>query len=149
MPTYVLPEKCKGCAQCVAICPSNIIHIDPMQGRAYNVEPEMCWECFTCVKTCPEGAIEIRGYADFAPLGARVVPNRTSDRIHWTIRLRNGQEKEFEFPIRTRKWDSNPSPAEEPVPAADALTSPLLSFEPVYLAVESLPILNGPPPKPL
>ncbi len=141
MPTYVLPEKCKGCMQCVDICPSDIMHIDPAQGRAYNVEPAMCWECFACVKACPEGAIEVRGYADFAPLGHRVVPNRTPERIYWTVRMRDGTVKEFSFPTRRRKWGSTASPATEPPPAAGALAGPLLSFEPDYLAVDELPTL--------
>ncbi|HTT14580.1 MAG TPA: adenylyl-sulfate reductase subunit beta [Thermoplasmata archaeon] len=149
MPTYVLRDKCLGCGQCVRICPSNIMHIDPREGRARNVEPEMCWECFACVKACPEGAIEVRGYADFAPLGARVVPNRTTDRIHWTVRMRGGEVKEFEYPIRKRPWGSIRSPAEEPAAPPDALGSPLLSFEPDYLAVDALPTLGGPWPTPL
>ncbi len=109
----------------------------------------MCWECFACVKACPEGAIEVRGYADFAPLGHRVVPNRMTDRIHWTVLLRGGEVKEFEFPIRKTAWGSIPSPASEPPPPPDALASPLLSFEPDYLAVDALPALNGPWPNPL
>jgi adenylylsulfate reductase, subunit B len=149
MPTYVLPDKCLGCSQCVNICPSNIMHIDPSQGRAVNVEPGMCWECFACVKACPEGAIEVRGYADFAPLGHRVVPNRTATTISWHIELRGGAVKEFEFPIRKTAWGSIPSPATEPEPPAGALASPLLSFEPDYLAVDGLPTLNGPWPNPL
>jgi adenylylsulfate reductase, subunit B len=141
MPTYVLPEKCKGCMQCVDICPSDIMHIDPIHGRAYNVEPAMCWECFACVKMCPEGAIEVRGYADFAPLGHRVVPNRTTDRIYWTIRMRSGEVKEFSFPIRKTKWGTIPSPATEPAPAVGALSTELLSFEPDYLAIDELPTI--------
>jgi adenylylsulfate reductase subunit B len=142
MPTYVLPEKCKGCMQCVDICPSDIMHIDPLQGRAYNVEPAMCWECFACVKACPEGAIEVRGYADFAPMGHRVVPNRTTDRIYWTIRMRNGEVKEFSYPTRKGKWGRIESPATEPAVASGALVTELLSFEPDYLAVDALPTLS-------
>ena len=98
----------------------------------------MCWECFACVKACPEGAIEVRGYADFAPLGHRVVPNRTTDRIYWTIRMRGGEVKEFDFPIRRGKWRSIPSPAEAPVPSGAEVAGELLSFEPDYLAVDGL-----------
>jgi adenylylsulfate reductase, subunit B len=146
MPTYVLPEKCKGCMQCVDICPSDIMHIDGSQGRAFNIEPAMCWECFACVKACPEGAIEVRGYADFAPLGHRVVPNRTTDRIYWTIRMRGGEVKEFSYPIRKTKWGSIASPATEPAVEPGALSTELLSFEPVYLAIDELPVLATPPP---
>ena len=135
--------------QCVDICPSDIMHIDPAQGRAYNVEPAMCWECFACVKACPEGAIDVRGYADFAPLGHRVVPNRTPDRIYWTIRMRGGEVKEFSFPIRRTKWGSIESPTTAPPASAADLAGELLSFEPDYLAVDGLPSPNAPPPRPL
>ncbi len=141
MPTYVRTDKCKGCMECVKICPSDIMHIDRAQGRAYNIEPAMCWECFACVKSCPEAAIEVRGYADFAPLNHSVHPTRTTDKIDWKIRMRNGEVKEFTFPIRTTPWGSIPSPTSAPEPPAEAVTSELLSFEPDYLAVEALPTL--------
>ena len=145
MPTYVLTNKCKGCMECVKICPSDIMHIDPNQGRAYNVEPAMCWECFACVKSCPEAAIEVRGYADFAPLDHSVFPTRTADRIDWKIRMLGGEVKEFTFPIRTTPWGSIPAPQEAPEPPAGAAESELLSFEPDYLAVEALPTLPKKP----
>ncbi len=144
MPTYVLTDKCKGCMECVKICPSDIMHIDPVQGRAYNIEPPMCWECYCCVKSCPEAAIDIRGYADFAPLGHSVVPTRTLDRIQWKIRMLNGDTKEFIFPIRTTPWGSIRAPQEAPEPPVEALRSELLSFEPEYLAVDALPTLPRP-----
>ncbi len=144
MPTYVMTDKCKGCMECVKICPSDIMHIDPVQGRAYNIEPAMCWECYACVKACPEAAIDVRGYADFAPLGHSVVPMRTADRIVWKIRMLGGETKEFTFPIRTTPWGSIRAPQDAPEPTHDAARSELLSFEPDYLAVDALPTLPRP-----
>ena len=141
MPTFVLVDKCKGCMECVRLCPSDIMHIDPTIGKAFNVEPAMCWECFCCVKGCPEAAVDVRGYADFAPLGHRVTQQRTADRIEWRIESRGGAVREFVFPIRTTAWDSIPSPALAPSPSPEAMSSELLSFEPDYLAVEALPTL--------
>ena len=148
MPTFVLVDKCKGCMECVRLCPSDIMHIDPTQGKAYNTEPSMCWECYCCVKACPEAAVDVRGYADFAPLGHRVTQQRTSDRIQWRIESRGGAVREFVFPIRTTLWDSIPSPATTPLPSAAAVGSELLAFEPDYLAVETLPTLSPPRPRP-
>ena len=148
MPTFVRTEKCKGCMECVTICPSDIMHIDAAQGRAYNIEPAMCWECFACVKACPEAAIEVRGYADFAPLHHSVVPTRTATTIEWKIRMRNGEIKEFVFPIRTTPWDSIRPPQESPEPADDDRSSELLSLEPDYLAVDALPTRPPPPADP-
>ncbi len=134
--------------ECVTICPSDIMHIDPAQGRAYNVEPQMCWECCACVKACPEAAIEIRGYADFAPMNHSVQPTRTDTHITWKIRMRGGDLKEFTFPIRTTKWGSIAAPQEAPEPPAEARAGELLSFEPDYLAVEALPTLARKPSAP-
>jgi len=69
--------------------------------KAYNQEPEMCWECYSCVKICPTQAIEVRGYADFVPMGATVTPMRSTDSIMWTVKFRNNMLKRFKFPIRT------------------------------------------------
>ncbi len=69
--------------------------------KAYNRDPAMCWECYNCVKICPTQAIQIRGYADFVPLGAQVTPLRSTDSIMWTVKFRNGNLKRFKFPIRT------------------------------------------------
>ena len=141
MPTFVLVEKCKGCMECVRLCPSDIMHIDPVQGKALNIEPSFCWECFTCVKACPEAAIDVRGYADFAPLHHSVVPLRTPEKIQWRIQTRTGLVKEFVFPIRTTAWGSIIAPQDAPPPGDGDLRNQLLAFEPDYLAVESLPTL--------
>ena len=61
----------------------------------------MCWECYNCVKICPTQAVEVRGYADFVPMGATVSPMRSTDSIMWTVKFRNGMLKRFKFPIRT------------------------------------------------
>jgi adenylylsulfate reductase subunit B len=61
----------------------------------------MCWECYNCVKICPTQAVDVRGYADFVPMGASCVPMRGSEDIMWTIKFRNGKVKRFKFPIRT------------------------------------------------
>ena len=53
------------------------------------------------MKICPQQAIEIRAYADFAPLGGSVIPMMASKSIMWTIKFRNGNVKRFKFPIRT------------------------------------------------
>jgi len=103
MPTYTDMTKCDGCGECVDICPSDIMHIDPVYRRSYNIEPNFCWECYSCVKACPQHAIDVRGYADFAPLGhkVRVLREEQKGSISWKIRYRDGRLKEFTFPIRT------------------------------------------------
>ena len=98
MPTFVYMTRCDGCGHCVDICPSDIMHIDKTYRRAYNIEPSMCWECYSCVKACPQNAIDMRGYADFAPLGhsVRVQRDEQKGTIAWKIKFRNGTEKKKE-----------------------------------------------------
>jgi adenylylsulfate reductase subunit B len=75
--------------------------LEPNEMKAYNQEPDQCWECFSCVKICPTQAIEVRGYADFVPLGGSVMPMLGTEDIMWTCKFRNGTIKRFKFPIRT------------------------------------------------
>jgi len=106
MPSFVMTEKCDGCkgqdkTACMYICPHDLMKLNMETMKAWNQEPEQCWECYNCVKICPQQAIEVRCYADFAPLGAACIPMRGTDTIMWTIRFRDGMIKRFKFPIRT------------------------------------------------
>ena len=106
MPSFVITEKCDGCkggdrTACMYICPHDLMKLDTEKMKAFNQEPVQCWECYNCVKICPQKAIEVRCYADFAPLGSSVIPVRSSDTILWTVKFRNGAVKRFKFPIRT------------------------------------------------
>ena len=104
MSTFVYMTRCDGCGHCVDICPSDIMHIDETIRRAKNIEPNFCWECYSCVKACPNHAIDVRGYADFAPMGHSVRVRREEEKgtISWRIKFRNGTEKNFVSPITTR-----------------------------------------------
>ena len=106
MPSYVNVEKCDGCkaldkTACQHICPNDLMVLDKETNKAYNRDISMCWECYNCVKICQPQAIEVRGYADFVPLGGSTTPLRSTDSIMWTIKFRSGQLKRFKFPIRS------------------------------------------------
>ncbi len=105
MPSFVITDKCDGCmgqdkTACMYICPHDLMALKEGERKAWNQEPEQCWECYSCVKICPQQAIEIRCYADFAPLGGSVIPLVGTDSIMWTIKFRNGNVKRFKFPTR-------------------------------------------------
>jgi adenylylsulfate reductase subunit B len=145
MPSYVINEKCDGCkgqdkTACMHICPQDLMFLDKETMKAWNRDPSLCWECYNCVKICPQQAIDVRGYADFVPLGASVVPLRGSDSIMWTVKFRDGNIKRFKFPIRTTPegeakplggWDGGPG----------TLNDHLLMTEPVSLRIDKLPTL--------
>src|ERR1051325_5431185 len=98
MPTFVYMTRCDGCGHCVDICPSDIMHIDTTYRRAYNIEPNFCWECYSCVKACPQHAIDVRGYADFAPLGKRQGPTGGGKGDHFLEdQIPGWPRKEFRF----------------------------------------------------
>lgn len=54
MPIVVNLDKCKGCEECLAICPYDAIEM--RGGKAFI--NEYCNFCKTCLSICPEGAIE-------------------------------------------------------------------------------------------
>ena len=94
MPSFVIADKCDGCkaqdrTACQYICPNDLMVLNNESMKAYNQEPAMCWECYSCVKICPTQAIEVRGYADFVPLGASVTAMRSTENILWTIQFRD------------------------------------------------------------
>jgi adenylylsulfate reductase subunit B len=96
------------------------------------------------VKACPQNAIDVRGYADFAPLGhsVRVLREEEKATISWKIRFRDGREKNFESPIRTTPWGSIKSPADYVAPTPEAMKSQELAHEPDALNVNRLPALR-------
>lgn len=142
MPSFVISNKCDGCkaedrTACMHVCPNDLMALDKDKMKAYNRAPDMCWECYNCVKMCPNQAIEIRGYADFMPLGGVVQPMRSSDAIMWSVKFRNGELKRFRFKTRT-------IPEGTAVPdggfdtGSDDLKSPLLRTEPQSTGMDDL-----------
>ena len=142
MPSYVNVEKCDGCkaldkTACQHICPNDLMVLNKETNKAFNQDPSMCWECYNCVKICPTQAIEIRGYADFVPLGAQCTPLRSTDSIMWTIKFRNEQIKRFKFPIRT-----TPEGTADPnggFATNNDISNGLLSTEPEASGLSELP----------
>jgi len=144
MPTFVYMTSCDGCGHCVDICPSDIMHIDTTFRRAFNIEPNFCWECYSCVKACPQNAIDVRGYADFAPLGhsVRVLREEKKGAISWKVKFRDGREKDFVSPIRTTPWGSIKVPSDYALPSEEAFAAQELAHEPAALHIGNLPTIT-------
>jgi len=122
------------------------MHIDPVTRRAVNIEPNFCWECYSCVKACPQNAIDVRGYADFAPMGHSVRCLREEEKgtISWKLKFRDGRVKDFVSPIRTTPWGSIKAVTEYRTPSDEAFDSQELAHEPEYLKIEGgLPTYSG------
>jgi adenylylsulfate reductase subunit B len=136
MPSFVIPDKCDGCkaldkTACQHICPNDLMVLDNATMKAHNQDPEMCWECYNCVKICPTQAVEVRGYADFVPMGASVTGLRSSEDILWTIQFRDKKikPKRFKFPIRTTP-EGKAQPFDHYATGSDDLKDPTLMCEP-------------------
>ncbi len=50
-------DKCKGCGNCVEICPSEVYEI--AEERSNPIHPEECIECWACVSQCPAESIQL------------------------------------------------------------------------------------------
>jgi adenylylsulfate reductase subunit B len=142
MPSFVLLEKCDGCkaqdkTACQYICPNDLMVLNKDTMKAWNQEPEMCWECYSCVKICPTQAVEMRGYADFVPLGGSVTPMRGTDSIMWTVKFRTGSLKRFKFPFRTTA-EGTAVPDGGFETGTEDLKSPLLYTEPASTGMADL-----------
>ena len=140
MSTFVYMTRCDGCGHCVDICPSDIMHIDETIRRAVNIEPNFCWECYSCGKACPQNAIDVRGYADFAPMGhsVRVLREEEKGTISWKIKFRNGTVKDFVSPITTKTWGKYiPKLSGVEAPKKEEIDSQLLYNEPHGLNIDT------------
>ena len=140
MPSYVIADKCDGCkaldkTACQHICPNDLMVLNKELMKAYNRDPSMCWECYNCVKICPTQAVEVRGYADFVPLGASVTAMRSSEDILWTIQFRDKsiKPKRFKFPIRRGVAEGKAQPFGHYPTGDDDIKSPTLMGEPAGL----------------
>ncbi len=103
MPSYVITEKCDGCkgqdkTACMYICPNDLMVLDKEKMKAYNRDPCHVLGMQCCVKICPQQAMDVRGYADFIPMGASVVPLRGSQDIMWTVKFRDGSHQAVQVP---------------------------------------------------
>ena len=144
MPTFVNPDACNACENihqgplCVYICPNDLMVLDQERMKGFNREHDMCSECFACVKLCPQDAIEVRGYADFVPLGASVKPRKNDREISWEIRFRDGRTLSYTYPVRSTPVGSSDPYKGFDEPSEEDLKGPGLAGEGLWLGVSKL-----------
>ena len=54
------PDLCTGCGVCVAMCPRQILDIDPVSGLCIVTDQAKCDLAGGCEFQCPTGAITVR-----------------------------------------------------------------------------------------
>ncbi|MDR2300761.1 MAG: 4Fe-4S binding protein [Deltaproteobacteria bacterium] len=61
MGAKVFEELCRGCGNCLTVCPGDLVGMATGEGAktkfARILEPERCWGCGACLKACPYRAI--------------------------------------------------------------------------------------------
>lgn len=63
--TRIDPERCKGCAICVSVCPMHILRLSKealnIKGfhPAENFDMDKCTGCAACALMCPDTCIEV------------------------------------------------------------------------------------------
>lgn len=50
-------EKCKQCAECVDVCPADVLAVEG--NTTVVVTPQDCLGCESCVSVCPEDAVTV------------------------------------------------------------------------------------------
>lgn len=57
IPPTILAERCTGCGDCVATCPTGALEL--VDGKARLVRLADCAYCGDCEMLCPQGAIAL------------------------------------------------------------------------------------------
>lgn len=81
--------KCRGCEQCMDVCPGSLIKKDD-DGKAYIKYPKDCWGCCSCIKECHFDAIALYLGADIGGMGSMMTVNEKDHYLNWNIKKTDG-----------------------------------------------------------
>jgi len=56
----LVEERCTGAAECVQVCPRDVLHMNGHRRKVEIVRPDQCIQCGACVVQCPEDALRFR-----------------------------------------------------------------------------------------
>lgn len=56
-------DRCKGCGLCVAVCPTTVLALGPLNARGYPAviltDNARCTSCTACALICPDAVLEV------------------------------------------------------------------------------------------
>jgi NAD-dependent dihydropyrimidine dehydrogenase PreA subunit len=56
----LVEERCTGAAQCVLVCPRNVLKMDGRRRKVTIARPDDCVRCGACIVQCPDDALRFR-----------------------------------------------------------------------------------------
>lgn len=85
-------HQCRGCGQCMAVCPGFLLSSDE-QGKAQMDRPQDCWGCAACLKECRFGAIRYHLGADIGGKGTTLHTKQAGEHLHWVFEQPTGEQR--------------------------------------------------------
>jgi NAD-dependent dihydropyrimidine dehydrogenase PreA subunit len=68
----LVEERCTGAADCVLVCPRDVLKMNGARRKVEITHPEQCIRCGACVVQCPEDALQFR-YDDGRVVEAKTI----------------------------------------------------------------------------
>ncbi len=68
----LVEERCTGAADCVQVCPRDVLKMNGQRRKVEIRKPEQCIQCGACIVQCPEDALRFR-YKDGTVVEADVI----------------------------------------------------------------------------
>ena len=130
--TMVVAERCRGCGNCVDVCPAGALSLD---GERVSLDRETCIGCGECMTVCLQSAIEFDWTVDIPPFIERMVEYACG-----ALEGKHARTGFFSFLLSI-------TPDCDCVPWSDAPIVPdigiLASRDPVAIDAASLDLVNG------
>jgi NAD-dependent dihydropyrimidine dehydrogenase PreA subunit len=81
----LVESRCAGAAECVQVCPRDVLQMTGVRRKVAIARPSQCIECGACIVQCPEDALRFR-YED-----GRVIEAATVRTTHLNLMGRRGR----------------------------------------------------------
>jgi NAD-dependent dihydropyrimidine dehydrogenase PreA subunit len=56
----LVENRCRGAAECVQVCPRDVLEMNGRRRKVVVARPEACIRCGACIVQCPEDALRFR-----------------------------------------------------------------------------------------
>ncbi len=56
----LVPDRCTGAAECVQVCPRDVLKMDGRRRKVDIAHPDRCIRCGACIVQCPQDALRFR-----------------------------------------------------------------------------------------